>query len=628
MMERMYRKQQQGQCHWSLSLGMVVLLLYSWMVQGLIQQHHHHQQYFRQGNLFYPYDYCCRSVSLFHKQQQQQQQQQRQQPRQLLSIISSSCSSTRCTRSTRKLNSLNSSSNNNSNDAIEPQENNTSISSNQSSSATTTATNLLFKNKSFILSKLTNDQQSILSAMVLVLLDVFFRRIFQKFQIAFPSSLGGCAILLATLLIHGRNNNTNNNNALYNIVQPGATLLAKWLPVFFVPSLVTLPLVGTIGTPTEIAKIMAVIVGGFFFTLWTTSSSILQVAKLTSNKRNNNDNNTEQDETDSDTSVTVVTDLVTPTVQPTPPSPPPFSDTLMKQLRLWAIFTGIAALEGASPAFTSLPARMLTKFQTPVLTGHLAAVTLASFCYGARMPSTFKTVVHPLVTCTTLTWGVLALFGKCTGRTFTTMLHSYKMGHGWNGLSGTGAGDVFLFLLGPAVLSLAVSMYEKRQLVRDNAKEVATGVAVSSIGGLIGTAAMVRWISIIQPSLRVALLSRNITSPLAMAIASILGANSATVSLAVSIVVVTGLIGANFGATLLDKLGIIDPVARGMGIGAAAHGLGTAAFVKEKDAFPFAAISMALTATACTVLVSIPVIKKLVLTIALGGITDGGTVNL
>ena len=55
-----------------------------------------------------------------------------------------------------------------------------------------------------------------------------------------------------------------------------------------------------------------------------------------------------------------------------------------------------------------------------------------------------------------------------------------------------------------------------------------------------------------------------------------------------------------------------------LGIGAAAHGLGTAAFANEKDAFPFAAIAMALTASACTVLVSVPLVKRSVLKLALG----------
>ena len=43
-----------------------------------------------------------------------------------------------------------------------------------------------------------------------------------------------------------------------------------------------------------------------------------------------------------------------------------------------------------------------------------------------------------------------------------------------------------------------------------------------------------------------------------------------------------------------------------MGIGAADNGFGTAAaFVDEKDTFPFAAISMVLTAMTCTYLPSI-----------------------
>jgi putative effector of murein hydrolase len=100
-----------------------------------------------------------------------------------------------------------------------------------------------------------------------------------------------------------------------------------------------------------------------------------------------------------------------------------------------------------------------------------------------------------------------------------------------------------------------------------------------------------------------------------MAIAAIVGGD---ISLAVSMVVITGLIGANFGAMILNAFGIHDAVARGLGIGAAAHGLGTAAFANEKDAFPFAAISMALTASAATVAVSIPSIRKSLLQLALG----------
>jgi putative effector of murein hydrolase len=153
--------------------------------------------------------------------------------------------------------------------------------------------------------------------------------------------------------------------------------------------------------------------------------------------------------------------------------------------------------------------------------------------------------------------------------------------------------------------------------MKKNIKEVATAVIVgSTAGGLFGTALLVRLVNLASSTISLSLLPRNITSPLAMAIATLLG--GADVSLAVSMVVVSGLLGANFGASILDKLGINDPVARGLGIGAAAHGLGTAAFANEPDAFPFSAIAMALTASLSTVLVSVPMIRHTLIKIALG----------
>ena len=134
-------------------------------------------------------------------------------------------------------------------------------------------------------------------------------------------------------------------------------------------------------------------------------------------------------------------------------------------------------------------------------------------------------------------------------------------------------------------MALSCQMYGRKQLMRENIPEVGISTLVSSLGGLYGTAAAVRLLGIANPTIRLSLLSRKITSPLAMAIASI----GADVSLAVTIVVF--LFGANFGASILDAVGIKDAVARGLGIGDAAHGLGTAAFANEKDAFPFADIA-------------------------------------
>ena len=151
--------------------------------------------------------------------------------------------------------------------------------------------------------------------------------------------------------------------------------------------------------------------------------------------------------------------------------------------------------------------------------------------------------------------------------------------------------------------------------MQSNIIEVVTSTFISSVGGLYGTALFVRLLHVSNPTIRLALLSRNSTSPLAMSIAAILGTDT---SLAVTMVVLTGLIGANFGSAILNCVNIHDPVACGLGMGAAAHGLGTAAIKDEGDAFPFAAISMALTATTCTCLVSVPMIRQSICKLALG----------
>jgi hypothetical protein len=71
-----------------------------------------------------------------------------------------------------------------------------------------------------------------------------------------------------------------------------------------------------------------------------------------------------------------------------------------------------------------------------------------------------------------------------------------------------------------------------------------------------------------------AIAPRCITVALALPVGAQLGASSLASITAVS-VVLTGLLGANFAQTLLDKLGFKDPITRGLATAASSHGLGT-----------------------------------------------------
>ncbi|KAL7484222.1 hypothetical protein ACHAW6_009872 [Cyclotella cf. meneghiniana] len=440
-----------------------------------------------------------------------------------------------------------------------------------------------------------NTNETITATLFLIFMDTQLRSLFTKLSIAFPSSLAGCGFLFVFMILldslSGRDRRWG--EVIYRKLNPGATLLAKWLPVFFVPSLITLPLASGLGSAYEVLKTFAVIIGGFFFTLFSTSLSVIWVRNLFDTK-------------DSSVPDSAVLSVPPQSDLTTGKPPKPFSTGLFQTLKSLAFITGFFTVLSIQNCPSS-------KWINPAKSLFLLFTTLSSFVFGANLPKRVTKTVHPLVTCTCLTWLAAKALASLTGSSFIAMLQSYKSGT--LAPFSAGAGDILLFLLGPAVIALSCQMYSRKKLMRENISTVGVSTLVSSLGGLYGTAAAVRLLRIINPTIRLSLLSRNITSPLAMAIASILGADT---SLAVTIVVLTGLFGANFGAAILDAAGIKDTVARGLGIGAAAHGLGTAAFSNEKDAFPFAAIAMALTASACTVLVSIPPVKRSVLNLALG----------
>lgn len=352
----------------------------------------------------------------------------------------------------------------------------------------------------------------------------------------------------------------------------------------------TLPLAPGFGSPSEFVKVLAVMVGGFVFTLLTTAWTVVLARRLSQTTQQRS-----------------VTEAEVSLDRPTKHIPPakPFSDNLDSRLRVLTCVSGVAAV-------LLVRLGVSDRVSTPLYSLFMLLTTMSSFVYGARLPKRLTKIIHPIVTCTVLTCSILMVFGKFIGETFESCLKCYSVGH--IGLMG-GAGDILLFLLGPAVVSLALSMYARRKLMQSNVLEVGSAITVSTFGGVFATAAAVRLLNIGSPTLRLTLLSRNITSPLAMSVAGMLGADT---SLAVSIVVVTGLIGAISGARILDLFGIKDAVARGLGIGAAAHGIGTAAFVNEKDAFPFAAIAMALTGAATTVVISVPLLRRAIVKLALG----------
>lgn len=158
---------------------------------------------------------------------------------------------------------------------------------------------------------------------------------------------------------------------------------------------------------------------------------------------------------------------------------------------------------------------------------------------------------------------------------------------------------LLLRLLGPATVGLAVPLYRHRDLVRRHAGPVGIGIA---LGALVAVASA-GWLGALLGLPRevvLSLLPRSISIPFALEVVRLHGGNQA---LASAFVVATGTLGSVAGASLLTWGGVRDPLARGLALGSAAHGQGTAlAFQEGPEVGTLAGLAMTLSGITTTVL--------------------------
>lgn len=142
------------------------------------------------------------------------------------------------------------------------------------------------------------------------------------------------------------------------------------------------------------------------------------------------------------------------------------------------------------------------------------------------------------------------------------------------------AGDVLSWFLGPVTVALAVPVYKQRARLRGAALALTCGVTLgtaATIAAVLTLAVLARVDDGVLPSLAV----KSVTAPIAIELARIQGGDP---SLAAAFAIVTGTLGAMFGPALLTRCRVTDPVARGIALGTASHGQGTAAALLEGEA--------------------------------------------
>lgn len=226
----------------------------------------------------------------------------------------------------------------------------------------------------------------------------------------------------------------------------------------------------------------------------------------------------------------------------------------------------------------------LATFWSYLSEGPLLWLTLTLVAYIAGDAAYRWSGRKPYVNTVLVAVVILALILGATGTSYSTYFEGAQFVH---------------FLLGPATVALALPLYDNLARLRRAALPVLAAVLVGSTVAAGSAVAIAATLGISGTELA-SLAPKSATAPVAIGIAERIGGAP---TLTAVLVILTGITGAVFATPLLNLMRIRDWRARGLSVGIASHGIGTArAFQVNPTAGAFAGLGMALNAVATSFL--------------------------
>ncbi|NJE76549.1 CidB/LrgB family autolysis modulator [Thermococcus sp. ES12] len=138
---------------------------------------------------------------------------------------------------------------------------------------------------------------------------------------------------------------------------------------------------------------------------------------------------------------------------------------------------------------------------------------------------------------------------------------------------------ILKFLLGPAVVSLAVPVYKGRDTIRAYSKEIALGIAVGGTVAILSAFYIAKLLGGSEEVL-LSIAPKSVTTAIAIGISEKIGGIPALTAV---LVILTGIMGNAIGPELLNLARVRDRIARGLAMGVGSHGLGTARIILEDE---------------------------------------------
>lgn len=181
-------------------------------------------------------------------------------------------------------------------------------------------------------------------------------------------------------------------------------------------------------------------------------------------------------------------------------------------------------------------------------------ISLAAYGIGTLVKRKWKSALaNPLLIAIIL----VILFLKLSGVEYETYNASAKY---------------LTYLLALATVSLAIPMYERMQLLKENYAAILTGILSGVLASLVCVLAMALVFHLSQAEY-VTLLPKSVTTAIGMDIAKELGGHS---EIAAAVIIITGVLGNMAAEPICRIFAIRHPVAKGIALGTSAHAIGTA----------------------------------------------------
>lgn len=133
---------------------------------------------------------------------------------------------------------------------------------------------------------------------------------------------------------------------------------------------------------------------------------------------------------------------------------------------------------------------------------------------------------------------------------------------------------IFDLLLSPVTVCLALPVFINRNVLKENWVAVIVATIVG-VGTSMGTVALLSWAFGLSKEVTFALLPKGVTTAIAKEISTILGVSN-LVSITVTAVVITGILGSMLGPVLIKLFkGKDEHVTYGLALGSSSHSIGT-----------------------------------------------------